>query len=386
MRYQGYCVDPATGEDARSRPRAEECETLLRRSIRRESSVNRSITRPGTFSLAQALRIHIESQTESTPLHVANLELYARELLGHFGVDRAIADIDQVAVDAYRAKAAKAKVLIWKGGPRKRVKMPPDEAAKYLVEGNKVRSPASTNHVLDCLRAAFAVANRIKDPVSGLPMLPHPPEVRPLPVPERLPRPMPDAELYARLKVARPWVRDAAELARYFGLRRAEALRVTVNHIDRERRGLRFAGTENKSRRDEWASPVAGGWELLLRLEAQAKRRGVRHLITWPGLDHLDTPEAKVPRKAWRPLKSIRRTWRNTALKAKIEAPHRLHDVRARFITSVATVNRGIAKEAARHADAETTEGYIGVSSGDVARIVGSVPGPRKRAARGGRR
>jgi len=389
IRYQGYCIDPATGEDARSRQHAEELEALIRRSVRRQVDAARSVSRPGSFSLAEALRLHIEGQTGSTPLHIANLELYARELLEHFGYGRAIADIDQIAVDAYRSNAAKAKVWIWKGGPRKRAKMRPDQAARFMVRGDRQRSPASTNHYLDCLRAAFNVAARIRDPVNGRPMLPHPPEVKPLPVPEHRPRPMPDAELYARLKLAPPWAREAAELARHFGLRRAEALRVTIDHIDRDRRGLHFRGAESKSGRDEWAWPIAGGWELLERLERQARARGVRHLITWPGAAHMADFLAgePVPRKAWRPLKSIRRSWRRTALEAKVAAPHRLHDVRARYITEVAKVNRGIAKESARHADPVTTERYIGVASSEVAEIVGSVPRPKKRpprAARGG--
>lgn len=386
-RYQGYCVDPSTGEDARSQRAAREIESAIRRAVRQAAGVGRSISRPGSFLLARALRIHIESQSESTPLHVANLELYARELLRHFGADRAIADIDQVAVDAYRAWAAKQKVLIWRGGPRKRSSVKPDQIARFMVPGDRVRSPASTNHYLDCLRAAFAVANRIRDPITGQPMLPHPPDVRPLPVPKRQPRPMPDAELYARLDVAPPWVVDAAELARHFGLRLSEALRVTVDHIDRGRRALFFPGTESKSRRDEWAPPIAGGWELVTRLERQAKARGVRHLITWPGPAHMAAylEGQTVPRSAWRPLKSIRRAWRRSALVAKVDRPHRLHDVRARYITEVAKTNRGIAMDAARHADPATTELYIAVAATEVADAVRQVGGPKKTLRRGGR-
>ena len=89
-----------------------------------------------------------------------------------------------------------------------------------------------------------------------------------------MPRPMPDAELYARLAVAPRWVVDAAELGRHFGLRRAEALTVTVRHIDREHRAIRFGEGETKSGREEFAVPIAGGWELLVRLERQARARG----------------------------------------------------------------------------------------------------------------
>lgn len=394
VRYQGYCVDPTTGEDAKSRPQAIEIEALVKRAVRRSNDASRSISTPGTFTLGQAVLLHIESQSESSPEHVANLELYSRELFQHFGHNRPIADIDQVEVDGYRTKAAKEKTLVWKGGPRKRAKMRPDQVARYMVRSEHQRSAASTNHYLDLLRAAFGVAHRIKDPVNGRPMLPYPPVVKPLPVPKRQPRPMPDAELYARLATAPPWVVDAAELARLFGLRRAEALGVTRHHIDREHRALAFTGAEAKSGRDELATPIATGWALLVRLERQAKARGVDHLVTWPGPRYGrawaegEIAAADIPRKEWRPLKSIRRAWRSTALKAKVERPHRLHDTRARYITEVAKVNRGLAKDAARHADPVTTERYIAVAASELAKAVRSVPAPNtgRRGASGRKR
>lgn len=385
VRHQGYCVDPATGEEARSRADAEELEALVKRAVRRDAAAMSSVVRAGGFAFGRALRLHIESQTNSTPLHVANLELYARELIEHFGALTPVTDIDQLMVDAYRAKAAKMPVLIWKGGPRKKARMRPEQIARFMVPGDRVRSPASTNHYLDCLRAAFGAANRVRDPVSGRPMLPHPPDVKPLPVPRRQPRPMPDAELYARLEKAPPWTVDAAELARHFGLRRSEALRATVDHIDHEHRALFFPGTESKSGRDEFAAPIAGGWELLTRLERQAKARGARHLIAWPGPKWWRPfLEGKaVPAKAWRELKSVRRSWRTTAKVAEVTSPHRFHDVRARFITEVAKVDRGLAKDAARHADPKTTEGYVGVAVLEVAKAVRQVGRPNKGERRG---
>jgi protein gp37 len=63
---------------------------------------------------------------------------------------------------------------------------------------------------------------------------------------------------------------------------------------------------------------------------------------------------------------------------AEIERPHRLHDVRARYITEVAKVNRGVAKDAARHADPATTERYIAVAASEVATVLRGVPRPQK--------
>jgi integrase len=171
-------------------------------------------------------------------------------------------------------------------------------------------------------------------------MLPFPPVVTPVPAPKRRPTPMPDAELFARFKTASPWVREAAELARLFGLRRTEALEVDLAHIDREHRALCFGDATTKSGRDEFAHPIAGGWELVTRPAppGSSPRPRAAHHLAGAGLYVAYLAGEKVPREAWRPLKSVRRAWRSTADKAKVAKSHRLHDVRARYITEVVKV------------------------------------------------
>lgn len=381
-RYHGPCIWPADRQPAKDRKEALQIEALARAAARTGEKAGRSISRPGSFTFGQAAALHLESQVGSSAMHVANLKLYTRELLEFFGVDTPVVEIPQERVDAYRTEASSAAVKVWRGGPRKRQAAP-------LKAGHlkRVRSPASVNHRLNCLRAIFGQAHRVKDPVTGLPMLPFPPTVTPVPEPKRKPRPMPDAELFARLEKAPPWTREAAELARYFGLRRAEALTVTVDHIDHGEKALRFDGAHTKSGRDEFAQPIAGGWALLLRLERQARARGVRHLITWPGqrfkAEAAAGDFAKIPRKAWRPLKSIRRSWRRTAAAAKVARPHRFHDTRARYITEVAKVaSSATTQEAARHQAADTTARYTGLASREVAKALEAVPRPKKPAYR----
>jgi integrase len=373
-RYQGPCFDAITGKPAANRREALAHEALERAKVRVGEKAGRSISRPGAFTFGQAVLLHIESQVGSSPVHVANLKLYARELLEYFGADTPVADVTQAWVDDYRRDASAERVKVWRGGPRARAK-----ATHKLGKGDRVRSPVSVNHRLNCLRAALAQAHRVKDPVTGSPMLPFPPMVTPVPEPKRRPTPMPDAELFARLEEAPPWAREAAELARYFGLRRTEALEVELGHIDRDHRALRFDGATIKSGRDEFAHPIAGGWELLMRLERQARRRGQKRLITWPGPAYMAAHLAgkKVPREAWRPLKSVRRSWRSTAGKAKVAKPHRLHDVRARYITEVAKVaSSATTQEAARHQDAATTAKYTAIAAGEVATALKGVPRP----------
>ncbi|MGQ3297698.1 tyrosine-type recombinase/integrase [Reyranella sp.] len=378
VRHHGPCVDPVTGRPARSEKEAREHEALARGRARAGQTASRSISRPGSFTFGQAVALHIKSQVGSSAQHVANLKLYGRELLVFFGADTPVAGIGQERVDAYRVHASEAPVQVWRGGPRKRDKAP-GKAGKI----ERKRSPASVNHRLNCLRAAFTQAHRIKDPVSGQPMLPFPPEVKPVPAPKRRPAPMPDAELFARLAKAPPWVIDALDLARYFGLRRAEALSVTLAHIDREERALRFSGSTTKSRRDEFARPVPGGWEVLNRLARQARARGVQHLVTWPGRAHWRAwLDGKKPKDVeWVPLASIRRSWGTTAKAAGVARGHRVHDVRARYITEVAKVaSSATTQEAARHQDPATTARYTAIAGAEVARALEAVPRPKKRA------
>lgn len=66
-----------------------------------------------------------------------------------------------------------------------------------------------------------------------------------------------------------------------------------------------------------------------------------------------------IPREDWRPLKGIRRSWKTTIKTAGIERPHRFHDVRARYVTEVAKVQKAAAQDAARHQDPATTAMYI---------------------------
>lgn len=377
-RYFGPCVDARTGKPARNEQEALEHEALARSNARAGVTASRSISRPGSFTFGQALDLHLEAQVGASKLHVQNLQLYGRELLAFFGVDTPVIAIPQERVDEYRRFAAQAPVMVWRGGPRKLAKAP-----GKTVKVPRSRSAASVNHRLNCLRATFRQAHRVKDPVTGLPMLPFPPEVKPVPAPKRRPAPMPDDELHGRLAKAPPWAVDALELARYFGLRRTEALTVTVDHIDRDERALRFDGDETKSRRDEFARPVPGGWEVLQRLARQARARGVTNLVTWPGRAHWKAVlRGERPKGLqWVPLKSIRRSWRTTIKAAKVKRAHRAHDVRARYITEIAKVaSSALTQEAARHADPATTALYTAIAGAEVARALEAVPRPRKRA------
>lgn len=179
---------------------------------------------------------------------------------------------------------------------------------------------------------------------------------------------MPDAELQALIDEAKPWLQDILLLSRYFGLRKSECCKVTVAHVAHNQQALRFDAKEVKGKEDQFAYPLnEDGWQLVLRLFAQAKARGQKHLITRPATVKAMITHAKgvaLRREDWTPVKSVKSALRGARARAAIEDGHRLHDVRARYITNVARVTNGdtiLVKRAARHKQITTSEAYVGI-------------------------
>jgi len=386
-RHAGYCVDLESGRPARNEREAKANEAAVRAAVKIDQNVERSGIRTGAFTLAQALALHISSQVSSTPEHVANLKLYAREIVAYFKPETPVTKIGP-RINAYRIFCKAQRVKIWAGGTDKRRDR---RDPKWWKEGDRLRSAASCNHYLDCLRGALSQAHKAKHPVTGQPMLPFPPTVEPLEAPKRKPTPIPDTELATRLKAARPWTRDAAQLARFFGLRMDEAARVTIQHVDAHARCLRFRGDDQKSNRDEEVYGGAPGWALVERLVKQARSRGQKHLVTWPGPGGMSRFAKGLPieRSAWRPLKSVKRSWR-TSGKGLTTKGHRFHDVRARYITHMAgSASASNTRKLARHRDQSTTDRYIEVElaeAAEAANIAMRRRRPQLRVVAGGKR
>jgi integrase len=383
VRYRGYCEDPDNGTPARDQKTARDFEGEVRRRVKQATAGNSNAHQPGSFTIGQALTLHIGNQASSTTEHVANLRMYAAEILRFFKPNTPVVEITVRNIQEYRHYASAQMVKIWIGGADKK-RDRGDE--RWWKQGDRRRSPAGGTHNHDCLRGGLLQAHKSRDPLTGQPMLPFPPTVEPLAAPKRLPRPIPDAELERRLEKARPWVRDAAHLARLFGLRMDEVSRVTIEHIDERARCLRFRGEDQKSGRDEEVHGGAPGWQLLRRLKAQAIARGQKHLVTWPGAQNMwriDKGE-DVPKKAWRPLKSVRKAWSSTAGDA-VERPHRFHDLRARYITQIAgSASAANTRRAARHKEQSTTDRYIEIENRETANAVRVAMTRQKRPRRAG--
>ena len=378
QRYQGYCVDPATNAEAKNRREATEIESTLRRSARQTHTLTRKGVRPGTYTLAMAAALHLQRKVGTDSDHIANHKLYVAEILDFFGPAAPIAEITATHVEEFRQHAATQKLRVWIGGPDP-TKRHDRNDDRWWKTTKRTRSARTTNNYLMCLAALFMIAYNTRNPITRERELLFPLEVRLLKTAKREPRPMPDGEFDARQAVAPPWTAEAAELSRVFGLRRGEALWVERRHIDREEGGLFFSGEETKSGRDERVFGGEAGMALLERLRLQAVGRGQKHLVTWPGPKHWRAMlrGEEIPRAAWRPLKSVRRSWRTTIKTGEIDQPHRFHDVRARYVTEVAKVQAAATQDAARHADPATTALYVKLAAGEVRTAVEKAIGRR---------
>jgi hypothetical protein len=387
-RYKGYCVDFKTGEAAKNRKEALDIESSRRQAARQDQRVAASGVKRAAYTLNQACLFYLSRKEETERSNYDNHVIYVREIRAFLNGHRAMADITQEDIESYRRFCASQTVKVWMGGAVRKKDDP--GAERYWKDTKRPRSKRQVNNYLKCLKALFEIGAKTRDPVSKVPAVEIAPEIKLHKLPKRLPTPIGDAELAARLDTAPPWTRDAAELSRLFGLRHGEAFWASRRHLSREiyvdeggveivSTVLRFGPGETKSGNDEIAYGGQAGGELLERLEAQARDRGVMYLITWPGKKHFQKflRGKEVPAGCWVPLKSIRKSWWASARRAGIDQPHRFHDVRARYITEVAKVQPAAAQDAARHQDPSTTAMYIKLAGTEVRDAVRKAIGRR---------
>ncbi len=275
--------------------------------------------------------------------NVANNRCYVAEILARFG-DMPVQEIGTSEISAYIDWALAQPLKRWCG------------EKKGYVDGDTKRSPATVNRYLVPLRQMLKRAAKMRDGVTGRPILPDPPEVPELAAPKRIPRPVPDAVATRLLEILPEHVRDAMTLTLFFGFRRDEVFGLTVAHIDRDAGGLRLPAEMVKANRDEFLPGAPAAMALLTRLARQAAKRGVPNLISWR---HGQDGE-------WKPLASPKRAWA-TAMKViekEFGQKWRWHDLRAAYITHLAlTVKSGRTVQAmARHKDFSTTQRYIAVT------------------------
>ena len=281
-RYRGVCRT-ADGDYVKSKGNATLAEAAARKKVKDDQGVAKNGIQPGAYTLAMALDRHIgKTGIDSSASHIGSLNRIASEMLKHFGLHRAVVDIGADDVEGYRKFLSTQKRKVWKGGPRKMIRADLDNP-RLWKELDKLRSASEVNHCLDFLRCALRGVHKMRDPVTGVSMLPFPPEIEPVFAPERDPTPMSEAEFRARLHDAPSWVVDAANLAWWFGLRNTEALTLELRHLDYENQCLRLLGGETKSGKDQAVYGGREGWIIARWLARKARRRRQKFLVTWPG-------------------------------------------------------------------------------------------------------
>jgi len=340
--YKGACKMP-DGSRPRDRFDAMQCEANVLKNIeageiKAAPVANRKASQ---VTLEEAFAWHITKiEHEAGASHLFSFARYAREAINFFGEGRTLASLNQTDVDAFRRSVIARPRRVFIGGPN--VRADHDDESLWRILDRR-RSPSEVNHVLNAFRCALGAAHKVRDPVTNESILPFPPEVERVQIPKRQPTPMTDAEMLARREVAPPWVVDAIDLARLFGLRVDEALTLDVGNLDYPETALKLRPEQTKTGDEQMCYGGPEGWDLVKRLARQARTRGVRHLVTWPGTTVAQRLKAghdpkTIPADAynWRPLKSIRNAWRRTAETAGIAAPRRFHDLRAAYISEVA--------------------------------------------------
>lgn len=379
-RYQGYCVSEK-GVPATNKREALDCEAAIRSAARTNAPKRPRYPDQGAFTLNQACLVYLARKADTEPSNYDNHVRYVREIRAFLDGHRPMSEISAEDIEGYRQHCVNQSVKVWAGGQRKK---DDPRAERYWKDTGRRRAKRQVNNYLKCLRGLFAVAAKTIEKASGMPAVRDIPEIKLYKAPKRLPRPISDTELDARLAQAPQWTREAAELSRLFGLRLGEALLLERRHMDHEVEAIRFAPNETKSGNEELAHGGNEGWAFLIHLDTQARERGQRHLVTWPGKKFFRQYLAgkSVPDHCWRPLGSIRRSWNGSARRAGVEDAHRFHDVRARYITEVAKILPAAAQDAARHQDASTTAMYVKLATHEVrdavSRAVAQRPGRPK--------
>lgn len=391
VKYKEKCLMP-NGKPPANRFEALQCEAAAREAVLknapRPSYAPATNRRPSDVTLEEAFSWHVAKiQDDATKSHLFSFGRYAREALQFFGPGRTLLSITEQDIRDFRASVIRKKRRIFIGGPFAKGPDPSEDSLWKELEGR--RSPSEQNHVLNALRSAFKIASRTRDS-HGRPMLPFMPIIERVHDPKRRPTPMSTDEMQRRYEVAPPWVKDAIDLARHFGMRLTEALTVKVRHLDYDREVIALRGEDVKAGHDQDCHTTPEGWEVAKRLARQARERGTDYLVTWPSRKAANNMRGSGKRRGldavadsdieWRPLKTIRRAWTATAKVAGISNPRRFHDLRAAYITEVAKHEKSGKKiqGIARHASFSTTERYIDIADSELVGVMAKVA--KKRA------
>jgi integrase len=350
QRYSGYCLGK-NGAPVTSKRAAEEAEGVEKRKV----DIAPKLPRASDLTLAQVVADLLPAWEQET--NWCNKRVYVREIVAFFGEATPVAAISEARIDDFIAHELKQPVMLWTGGAT-RDRAHPD-SARFWKPSGRTRNAATVNRYLPVLRAIFNRAWKTRDPITNERALSETPEFADLPEPKRKARPIPDGVLSHVIGTLPDHVREAVVATLLFGFRRSEIFRLELPEVDFELGGVWLSHARVKDDEDSFMPGSPEAMAFMRQLVDQAVERGQTRLITWRRKRAKPEDQVKEP---WRTVESPKAAWR-TAMKRVVKAfgrRYRWHDIRAAYISLVATTSGGpAAKRLARHSDYRTTEAYI---------------------------
>ncbi|WP_209779431.1 tyrosine-type recombinase/integrase [Azospirillum agricola] len=355
QRHAGYCVDPASGEPAKTKTEAKRIEEALKVEASKEQP--RALP-PGACTLAQTFAAFATRKRGGK--NWSNEAAYIREMLTWFGADAPVSDLTEQHIWEYVAWSREQPVMIYVGGSKKRD--PNADPADLYRPSNRKRKDSTINRYLICLGEALGLAHGLKDS-GGRPLLAELPKVPRLAEPEHLPRPVSDDDLRAIIERVPQHLADGVVLARLMGFRKGEVFSLTIEQIDFQNRGVWLEASSTKANRAEFVTAGTEAMEVLIRLVTQARDWKQRHLLTYQRGEKGKRQPVKNPKRAWQ-----------TAMKA-LGLQYRFHDTKASYVTAVAHVaTAAVTQQLARHRSYETTKRYLRVADEAARNAVEAIP------------
>lgn len=371
QRHAGYCLDEH-GTPVTTKRAAREIERLERAKAIKAGGA-KPAPAPGAYTLAHAIAAHLPLTYRRKDGDA--VRTYLAEIGEYFGLATPIAAIDDARIRSYQTWCLGQPRRVYVGGPRARANLGARKAIKGI---DATRAVATTNHYVKALLRVLRQAHTTRDPATGLPLLAFMPNVVMLKEPEHKPRPISGRNLdrikarAEKLGAGHEHVRDLVELNYHFGLRLREGTYLRADQVDFDARGIWLDAGGTKGKRGEFVPGNSAGMALLRRLVKRAREARQERLILY----------RRSPKSKLRPIDNPRRAFRRILADLELAGVHRLHNIKASFVTEIARrAPAAVVQRAARHKDFRTTQRYLEVVDADLRAAIEGLAPARSRNA-----
>ncbi len=344
-RHHGYCEHP-DGRPAASKTEAKRIEEGHKAAAQNRPGVR--IGTPHGYTWAQACATWLTTQKGKGGFTDACD--HVREFLSRpeFAPTKLVTETSDADILAYKDWALDQNVVIYLGGPRSKKQHAPARRLSKTLD--RKRRPSSVNRRLDTLRAILNLAHKMRDPATGLRLLPDLPTIEKLKTKKRLPRPMPLDLAEQAIAAAPEHLAHALRLTTSFGFRAGEAFGLKIAQVDFARGGVWLDGDDVKENRDAFLPATAPTMAFLRMLVERAQTAGQQHLVLY-----------RDPRsKQLRPVKGLSSAWQRLRRELGLAGRHTFHNTRGTFAQRLVRekVDPRVTQKLMRHAHASTTEMY----------------------------